>query len=367
MYHENLNWCLKVYTFLGVHPRKKGIFRTIHYVFNVSCPFVITSLTLIMLHLNRPFNIEYLGEASTALTTFPHAIMKLTTLFLQQSKIIDLLERTRSQFWTVDDDNVEIKRAKRIGKVLKNAYFYSVAFFMFTTILKTILTHDLAYRCYQPKWIPKTLLIIYQDYTCCVILFTLMSFDIMFQTLLFQTQLQFKMLNKKYKHLFDYENLGPTALKSMLKECVDHQSFLIDFVNRIKDTFSLSLLLFVGNIIVSLCMSVYIILSDNSKLNLKIEAVVHTIAGLNEIGLCYSIPAQMFMDEAAEIRNSIYFSNWYQRPRLAKEIIPLLIREQKPLTITAGGFVMIDLQMFLVACKTILSYSMFLNTITQLQ
>ncbi|CAH1099317.1 unnamed protein product [Psylliodes chrysocephalus] len=249
-------------------------------------------------------------------------------------------------------------------------FVYTVLFFIFTTILKTILSKDLAYKCYELDWFPKLWFVIYQDYSCCVILLTFIGFDVMVQTLLILLKLQFMMLNKKLRDVFTFEDTqkaNKIDVYTRLIECVKHQNFLIDFIERFKTTFSLTFLLYIGNIIVSMCLSVYLVLSGNANLNLQIEAIVHTMSGLNEIFLCYSIPAQLLMDEAAKVTKSIYLSNWYEYPKYAKDVLPIMIRNQKPLTITAGGFVMIDLKMFMAACKTIVSYSMYLNTMTQIQ
>lgn len=76
------------------------------------------------------------------------AVIKLTTIFVRKSEIHDLFERTKLYFWKTDDDDdtLEIKSVLKRGSTLKTVYYYSVVFFIFTTILKTVLSKDLAYK-----------------------------------------------------------------------------------------------------------------------------------------------------------------------------------------------------------------------------
>lgn len=64
----------------------------------------------------------------------------------------------------------------------------------------------------------------------------------------------------------------------------------------------------------------------------------------------YKINSELNFFKAAKVTKSIYLSNWYEYPKYAKDVLPIMIRNQKPLTITAGGFVMIDLKMFMAVC-----------------
>ncbi|XP_050505038.1 uncharacterized protein LOC126883487 isoform X2 [Diabrotica virgifera virgifera] len=146
-------------------------------------------------------------------------------------------------------------------------------------------------------------------------------------------EVQFRMLNRKLNNLFDLKDgkqMTKQEITKRVKECVDHQNFLI----------------------------------DNTDMNYRIEALFHLIAGLNQIVLCYSIPAQALMDQADEVSHSVYFSKWYDYPHYAKHVWQIMVRDARRIEITAGGFVMIDLKMFMAAVKTIISYCMFLRTVS---
>uniref|UniRef100_A0A6P7GDS8 Uncharacterized protein LOC114341069 n=1 Tax=Diabrotica virgifera virgifera TaxID=50390 RepID=A0A6P7GDS8_DIAVI len=121
------------------------------------------------------------------------------------------------------------------------------------------------------------------------------------------------------------------------------------FLDQFSATFSGVTLFFLGDIILTMCMRMYIISSDNTDMNYRIEALFHLIAGLNQIVLCYSIPAQALMDQADEVSHSVYFSKWYDYPHYAKHVWQIMVRDARRIEITAGGFVMIDLKMFMAA------------------
>ncbi|XP_050505037.1 uncharacterized protein LOC126883487 isoform X1 [Diabrotica virgifera virgifera] len=180
-------------------------------------------------------------------------------------------------------------------------------------------------------------------------------------------EVQFRMLNRKLNNLFDLKDgkqMTKQEITKRVKECVDHQNFLIDFLDQFSATFSGVTLFFLGDIILTMCMRMYIISSDNTDMNYRIEALFHLIAGLNQIVLCYSIPAQALMDQADEVSHSVYFSKWYDYPHYAKHVWQIMVRDARRIEITAGGFVMIDLKMFMAAVKTIISYCMFLRTVS---
>nr|ALR72571.1 odorant receptor OR28 [Colaphellus bowringi] len=364
MYASNLDWCLKLNFLLGVHPAKQKSFtQTLQYLFIIFGSCAIMILTVLLLYYKEDaVSMKDITDVSTNFTMFPHGMIKLTTLYMKRAEILDLLRRTKEHFWQIKDDREDVKRSYKLAKLLKNLFFNSVVLFIISAIVKPIIIggNTLTYKCHKPELIPRWLFLIFQDAMCVAILFTLSCTDVLILTLLILTQIQFRMLNEKIQTIHDNE----VDFHDRLKECVDHQNFLMDFVDRFSKVFSKTILLFIGNIILSLCMCMYIITTESANINVQMEALFHLIAGLNEICLCYSIPAQTLMNEADEVGKNAYFSKWYEHPKDAKLILQIMIRDQKRMVITAGDFVRIDMEMFLTACKTIVSYCMFLRTMS---
>ncbi|VEN47685.1 unnamed protein product [Callosobruchus maculatus] len=60
---------------------------------------------------------------------------------------------------------------------------------------------------------------------------------------------------------------------------------------------------------------------------------------------------------------SAYFSNWQDYTKQTKDIILVILAAQKQFVITAGGIVPLNMQTLLEACKSMVSYCMFLRTV----
>ncbi|VEN45410.1 unnamed protein product, partial [Callosobruchus maculatus] len=77
------------------------------------------------------------------------------------------------------------------------------------------------------------------------------------------------MLNDRIDQIYNLNR--PEKIRTNMRQCIDHYNFLIDFTSRFKRAFSITLLLFVGNISISLCICMYVISTD-PPLHVVIEA-----------------------------------------------------------------------------------------------
>ncbi|VEN59369.1 unnamed protein product [Callosobruchus maculatus] len=175
------------------------------------------------------------------------------------------------------------------------------------------------------------------------VIFSIVAFDLLVRTFLVLAEAQFKMLNQEFLLLYDQHELDQGLLYQRIRKCVQHHSFLIDFMNDFSDTFSTALLFFVGNITMSLCTCMYAIVQDH----FNISHWVHLVAGLNMIYTCYSWPAQDLMNQANEVPNSIYSSHWQNHLASAKHLLMALPGCQKPFEVKAGRLLTVDMGMFL--------------------
>ncbi|CAH1987572.1 unnamed protein product [Acanthoscelides obtectus] len=112
-----------------------------------------------------------------------------------------------------------------------------------------------------------------------------------------------------------------------------------------------------------MCVCMYVIVCGYFKTFVQIDAVLHLLAGMNQIYMCYAHPAQELMFEASKVRSSAYFSQWIDHPEYKKFVILIMTRGQREVTISAGGMVRIDLEMFLMASKTMVSCCMCLQAL----
>ncbi|KAJ8919415.1 hypothetical protein NQ315_016509 [Exocentrus adspersus] len=117
---------------------------------------------------------------------------------------------------------------------------------------------------------------------------------------------QLKMVNGEFERLFR-DAIQPEKeldiIKENIKECVDHHNFLLDYVRRINNIFSVSLLFYFGSIVIFLCGKMYRISIGHSYKEC-ITSVLAALGGLTQFGLCYCFPAQMVTNEGAQDKNA---------------------------------------------------------------
>ncbi|CAH1987578.1 unnamed protein product [Acanthoscelides obtectus] len=66
------------------------------------------------------------------------------------------------------------------------------------------------------------------------------------------------MINQEFSMIYYHHHyLNHRLLQNRIRKCVNHHCFLVDFMNRFSDIFSSALLLFAGNITLSMCLCMY--------------------------------------------------------------------------------------------------------------
>ncbi|VEN59367.1 unnamed protein product [Callosobruchus maculatus] len=345
MYYPDLEWFLTLANLLGVHPEKKGstVQMLIYTTILCSC-LSIPGLTVVMLSRMDHVAITDVLRCLSNFTTFIHALMKLSTLFFRRKQVLDILQLTNTHFWKVDRNSEYIDSTLKKTSRLRVFYVTSVYLFALSSVVKPHINGGMTFKCYKPQWLPRYVLLAFEDIISFAINSVFCCFDVLMMTLLTLAQVQFRMLNDRIDQIYNLNR--PQKIRKNMRECINHYNFLIDFTSRFKRAFSITLLLFVGNISISLCICMYVISTD-PPLHVVIEAFLHLVAGLNMIYICYSAPAQGLMDEANRVSRSIYFSAWYHFPSDSKDVLTFLIGTQKKYEISAGGIVRIDMEMFM--------------------
>ncbi|KAJ8967750.1 hypothetical protein NQ314_002629 [Rhamnusium bicolor] len=360
---------------VGVHPEKRGKMQVLLYLITMSITINVISL-VILLPVFRGGQITMLDvtnalESGAILT---HGVIKLSALFYKRSNIHDLLTRMKNQFWKIEDIEDEELKSSHMHtlKSLKDRFHLFNILCIITTFSFTcrtfILDGDfLAFDSYRPEWISFYLLLLYESLVFVVgIYFPVLGTDMFMMSLLTLTQAQFKLLNHEIKKIFNAQTKMEEDMEIVnkrIRKYVDQHNFLLDYVNRINDTFCEVLLVYLAIIILSMCVELYIITTQNS-LRASIKAISYISAGMFQYIICYCSPAQALSDEADEITNRTYFSKWNEHTTQSVKTATLMIlgRSQKKVLITAGGFIKIDLETCLKTLKTMVSYSMFLRT-----
>ncbi|CAH1999455.1 unnamed protein product [Acanthoscelides obtectus] len=227
---------------------------------------------------------------------------------------------------------------------------------------------ELVYQSYRPPWLPYPILLFQQIIvgSLCT-LGAMLPVDFLFMSIVTLTTVQYKILNVELRQLFDIEDTAQRKqlLKKKIGEYVRHHAYLYDYVKRINNTFSPSLLVFLVIVLLSMCMEMYRT-STQSNLSVCIRPLLYTSFGLFQFFICYCAYSQALINEANNVYMNIYLSEWQESIRPAKSAIMIIAMAQKEIEITAGGIANIDLKTGLATLKTMISYCMFLRTIAQI-
>nr|UTN00931.1 odorant receptor [Semanotus bifasciatus] len=149
-----------------------------------------------------------------------------------------------------------------------------------------------------------------------------------------------------------------------IKAWIEHHNFLFVFVDRINETCSLTFLLYFGTIILSLCVQLYTI-TTKTQLDDMLKSCLYTAAVFFQFIVIYSIPSQMLTDEADNTVDSIWLSKWYESSTSMKFYLKqIILRSQRSVCISVGKISIISLSTCFATTKTILSYYMFLRTMS---
>nr|CAI5842987.1 unnamed protein product [Callosobruchus analis] len=301
-------------------------------------------------------------------------------MFLNREKILDLLKRTQQDFWDfklVETTSPKKRVCLQPLKNLKNVFHIYITLYLAALtsfVLFPILSKGeelLIYECYRPPWLPYYVLLILEQFvgTMCT-LFTMLPVDFLFMSLITLTLVQYKMLNMELRQLFDTEaKPHKKFLERKIGECVKHHAYLHDYIKRINDTFSTSLLVFHVIVILSMCMEMYRASTHNlalifhrSDLSVCLRPMLYTSFGLFQFIICYCAYSQALISEANDVYVNIYLSEWQGSLGSAKSVMMIIAMAQKELKIKAGGIANIDLKTGLDTLKTMISYCMFLRT-----
>nr|CAH7750495.1 unnamed protein product [Callosobruchus chinensis] len=239
-----------------------------------------------------------------------------------------LLVQMDEKFWKVEDcENVELKtECLHTLKMLKVKYRTFVTMMLACAVSyfygrlfenRTTDPENLIYESYIPKGISFWTLFIWEHLPgyCLVVVEIAMDFFIF--SLISLTALQFKLLAYEMTNIFELED-----------DSIINDSFRA----LLNNTFSVVLLMYLGIIVLILCVEIYLIMSMDS-LEEIIRAVVYAALMFFEFFICYCFPAQ-----------AKWYENMGSRSPYAKATLLLQGKCQIEVIFTAGGFLELNLQ-----------------------
>nr|CAI5870355.1 unnamed protein product [Callosobruchus analis] len=350
MSNYNIEQCLKFLTIVGCNPEiQNSKLQLILYVISTSgSAFIIFLAILLFFYSDDALTIEDIANIFSTIIAFFYVISKLTMMYTKKKEVQDMLIKVDKSFWKIDDiiNPNEKQMYSKMVQQTKQIFHLLVFLFMFW-LLSTFGIYNLPMESYRPSWLPLTPLIIFENIFCVLLVITIITIDVLIMTIINLTTIQFKMINAEAVELFmntSSAKYTQSLFMHKLKRLIDHHNFLLHFANLINQTFTVSMVVYVGNIVSLLCIYMYhlsIMTTPNIYTIRDFFVLLLTLYGFI---ICYCWPAQNFVDENENIRVSVYFSNWYEYLNYSKPILMIIKRLDLKVSISAGGIANINLE-----------------------
>nr|CAH7743937.1 unnamed protein product [Callosobruchus chinensis] len=313
-------------------------------------------IILVIQAAQKRFEISAGGIIPLNVQTLLAGLIRISVLFFGRRQMKYLIEATK-HFWAMENYETIVERTRK-GRI---TYTWITVSFVLAGCLKRHLNLQET-GLYFPQWAPKHVWVLVQDLAQEWGLLSFISYDILFRTLLIQITIQLKMLNGRLLTLYDLKEHDGKLIQSKFRECVEHYVILIRCAEGINKLFSKVFIVTFACDIFSCTVSLYMIMGK-ADLKLCAEGSLHIMAVLYMFSFCYCMPAQDMTNQISNLSISAYLSNWQSFTANTKDIMLVIIVTQKPVEISAGGIIPLNMQTLLAACKAMVSYCMFLRTV----
>ncbi|CAH1997784.1 unnamed protein product [Acanthoscelides obtectus] len=308
------------------------------------------------------------------------AVLSLTFLFIQRSNVMQLLVDMDERFWKIEEcRNKELKaECLQKMKILKIKYRSYVS-----VLLSCILSYyygrlienrtadgdNLLFESYLPKGVPFWFMFLWMHIPGYGLSLLDITIDCTVFSIVSLTAIQFKLLAYEMQNIFA-EASDYFTIKDKFTRCNDQLSFLLCFKTLLNNTLSTMMLMYLGMVVLILCLEMYYIMTMNSFQGI-VRALIYAALIFFEFFICYCVPFQELVDESGKLVECLYDSRWYEHvgstAPYAKAMLLLQGKSQMNVMLTAGGFLKMNLQTGLATLKTMVSYSMFLKTMAGLE
>ncbi|CAH1956126.1 unnamed protein product [Acanthoscelides obtectus] len=134
----------------------------------------------------------------------------------------------------------------------------------------------------------------------------------------------------------------------------------------VNETFSSLMLIYMGVVTLIICIEIYTMITMDSTADI-LAAILYAAQMFFEFFICYCFPAQDLTNEAELLSVTMFGTNWYLYPAYYKDMMLFLGKSRLKVIYSAGGLFDLNRQTGMAALKNMVSYSMFLHTMTQLE
>ncbi|VEN64676.1 unnamed protein product [Callosobruchus maculatus] len=357
-YHPEIEFCLKLQRVIIHDPRKGRIFsQWISFIIFDVLQIVVPGLTLISLIRANHVTVTGLIKIILNFTLFGHQMFRQATLFLNQRKLVYLLETTK-KFWPMEDYEGETKKLKRNS----NIYLCLASFYVTAANAKRHLRGNMS-GLYIPQWMPRQAMFTIADICQLVGSISFVSYDIMVKTFIVLVTKDMELLNRKLLKFHDHQIYGDGRNSQLqLKECVDRYNLLREFCTVMNDVYARCMVVTFFSTTFACTVCLYMIMETLDP-RILLDGIMHMATGLYFMAMFYCVPGQKLANQVEQFSINAYLSHWEDHPKENKNMLLVLTNIQTEFGIKAGGLIPMNMPTFMAVCRAIISYCMFFRTI----
>ncbi|KAG5867210.1 hypothetical protein JTB14_012516 [Gonioctena quinquepunctata] len=221
---------------------------------------------------------------------------------------MDLIGIMKEHFWRIDDLS-DGEKKNYVGmlwvagwRLCLLAAFISLIFI--TPSIVALIDASLIMNCYELAWIPLRMMWFYQTlFSLIGIALPIVAIDSFMMLVVSLTTIQFKMLSTEIERVFN------TAVK-------ENRNITGSEIGRIIDH---------HNTLISVSMGVFV------------NSLAFFVGDLSAFFMIYCIPGQNLTDEASNVGNAVYCTEWYRQLEHSTAIMMIIENAQKDVVFSIGG------------------------------
>ncbi|KAJ3665147.1 hypothetical protein Zmor_000659 [Zophobas morio] len=356
---------VKVLWYFCLHPAFKTKWATVYTLINVSFCSLFAVLAIKGILLTYDSDAFFMSECLETCILMAHIISNVLALHTHRENLLKLLEH-KSTFWEItksDDDSlrVEILKNNNFVKKIIRTYFIFTVFSATLFDLQPFTTGLLPSVCYIPNgWFNFLTAVLW--YLSYVAVLSLIGIACLFCSLVSSLTEQFQLLAYRFREMCNKR----FDIRNELETLVSHHNFLMSYCEDINTTFGSIFLLDFVLCIASASVSVFIFLQPGDWAY-RMKCITHFLVIIVEMGF-YCVPLEIATNTAVKLTDIIYDSKWYEIESvpIKKSLILTISRAQRPIVFSGYGLININLNTYVLICKTVFSFYTYLNSVKKL-
>nr|CAH7744864.1 unnamed protein product [Callosobruchus chinensis] len=264
-----LNYCYHAINIYGVHPEKTGN-RMQSFLFYFFLTQYGTMLYLVIVLFYTSGHLKLLEKIDIFTNVMLQGTLYLICLYIQRPKIAALMSNMRKQFWHIEDyDHPALRKEyyKTVKTLRKKCKSYAAIMllcavvFFYGRIIQDgqKVTDNMVFKSHIPRSIDFWTMFAWEHIPASGLVLLEVSLDVIVLNILTMTKLQFRLLRYEVEKIFSNNNERSEDFNLKMRRCNEHHTFLLGA--KVNDTFSSLMLIYMGVVILILCIEMYLMMS----------------------------------------------------------------------------------------------------------